>query len=83
MEFRLKENAALLFKAGQSEESLWPLGIPPVSINAAYTYSRNQILFPVGILQPPFYAENQPMALNYGQLGAFIGHEVQGAMHLP
>lgn len=71
--FRLKANTDLLFK-GQSED--WPLSFPPITVNAVYTYSRNQILFPVGILQAPFYSEDQPMALNFGHLGAFIGHEV-------
>lgn len=55
---------------------MWPLTFSPVTVNAVYIYSRNQILSPVGIIQPPFFAEDQPMALNFGHLGAFIGHEV-------
>lgn len=77
--FRRKSTAKLLFKKTESREA-WPLSFPPIIVNAMYTYSRNQILFPVGILQPPFYAEGQPSALNFGHLGAFIGHELVHAV---
>ena len=35
-----------------------------------------QMMFPAGILQPPFFNEDQPMALNFGHIGTFMGHEV-------
>ena len=35
-----------------------------------------QILFPAGVLQPPLFSERQPMALNFGHIGTFMGHEV-------
>ncbi len=64
-------------RASSSEQqSSWLPNFPPVSVNAVYTYWRNEILFPVGFLQPPFFSKDQPMALNFGQLGASIGHEV-------
>ncbi|XP_072897744.1 neprilysin-like [Hemitrygon akajei] len=44
-------------------------------INAFYSPSRNQIVFPAGILQPPFFSKSQPTALNYGAIGTIIGHE--------
>jgi predicted metalloendopeptidase len=35
-----------------------------------------QMLFPAGVLQLPFFSENQPMSLNFGHIGTFMGHEV-------
>uniref|UniRef100_A0A4W4FQI4 Neprilysin n=1 Tax=Electrophorus electricus TaxID=8005 RepID=A0A4W4FQI4_ELEEL len=45
-------------------------------VNAFYSSSRNQIVFPAGILQPPFFGEGQPQSLNYGGIGMVIGHEI-------
>ncbi|XP_023677515.2 neprilysin isoform X3 [Paramormyrops kingsleyae] len=45
-------------------------------VNAFYSSSRNQIVFPAGILQPPFFGKGQPMSLNYGGIGMVIGHEI-------
>lgn len=45
-------------------------------VNAFYSSGRNQIVFPAGILQPPFFSANQPNSLNYGGIGMVIGHEV-------
>ncbi|XP_051637946.1 neprilysin [Manacus candei] len=45
-------------------------------VNAFYSASRNQIVFPAGILQPPFFSASQPKALNYGGIGMVIGHEI-------
>ncbi|CAM9846369.1 membrane metallo-endopeptidase-like 1 [Lampetra fluviatilis] len=45
-------------------------------INAFYTPSRNKIVFPAGILQPPFFSKGQPRSLNYGGIGMVIGHEI-------
>uniref|UniRef100_UPI00358F2340 membrane metallo-endopeptidase-like 1 isoform X2 n=1 Tax=Myxine glutinosa TaxID=7769 RepID=UPI00358F2340 len=45
-------------------------------VNAFYSPSRNQIVFPAGILQPPFFSKGQPKSLNYGGIGMVIGHEV-------
>ena len=54
----------------------WPPGFSPLQANAFYTYQRNQIFIPLGILQSPFFNIEQPKALNYGLLGSIIGHEV-------
>ncbi|NXN96238.1 NEP protein, partial [Rhinopomastus cyanomelas] len=45
-------------------------------VNAFYSASRNQIVFPAGILQPPFFSVSQPKSLNYGGIGMVIGHEI-------
>ncbi len=48
----------------------------PPTVNASYSPSLNQIQFPAGILQPPFFDPNADDAVNYGALGAVIGHEM-------
>ncbi|XP_059608764.1 neprilysin-4-like [Phlebotomus argentipes] len=48
----------------------------PAIVNAYYSRNKNQIMFPAGILQPPFYHKHFPRALNYGGIGVVIGHEV-------
>ncbi|TRY79276.1 hypothetical protein TCAL_06071 [Tigriopus californicus] len=48
----------------------------PAVVNAYYSRNRNQIMFPAGILQPPFYHKHFPKALNFGGIGVVIGHEI-------
>ncbi len=48
----------------------------PPTVNAYYNPSFNEIVFPAGILQPPFYNSNADDAVNYGGIGAVIGHEM-------
>ncbi|ESO88295.1 hypothetical protein LOTGIDRAFT_165736 [Lottia gigantea] len=48
----------------------------PSAVNAYYSSTRNEIVFPAGILQPPFYHKNYLKALNYGGIGMVIGHEI-------
>jgi len=48
----------------------------PAVVNAYYSRNRNQIMFPAGILQPPFYHKHFPKSLNYGGIGVVIGHEI-------
>lgn len=45
-------------------------------VNAFYSSSKNQIVFPAGILQPPFFSKGQAKSLNYGGIGMVIGHEI-------
>ena len=51
-------------------------GMTPQTINAYYDPQRNEIVFPAAILQPPFFDPNADEALNYGAIGAVIGHEL-------
>src|SRR5438034_9657959 len=51
-------------------------GMTPPTVNAYYNPNRNEIVFPAGILQQPFFYANADDALNYGGIGAVIGHEM-------
>ena len=51
-------------------------GMTPPTVNAYYNPSFNEIVFPAGILQFPFFAFNADDAINYGAIGAVIGHEM-------
>lgn len=51
-------------------------GMTPQTINASYNPLQNEITFPAAILQPPFFDADADPALNYGGIGAVIGHEM-------
>ena len=51
-------------------------GMTPPTVNAYYSPTMNEIVFPAGILQFPFFAPNADDAINYGGIGAVIGHEM-------
>ncbi|MES2410699.1 MAG: M13 family metallopeptidase [Bacteroidota bacterium] len=51
-------------------------GMSPQTVNAYYNPSYNEIVFPAAILQPPFYNYKADEAVNYGGIGAVIGHEI-------
>ncbi|XP_052034288.1 membrane metallo-endopeptidase-like 1 [Apodemus sylvaticus] len=56
------------------DQNLWIIGAAVV--NAFYSPNRNLIVFPAGILQPPFFSKDQPQSLNFGGIGMVIGHEI-------
>ncbi len=56
------------------DKSLW--GMSPATVNAYYNPPWNEIVFPAGILQVPFFGLNFSEAANYGAIGAVIGHEL-------
>ena len=51
-------------------------GMTPPTVNAYYNPAMNEIVFPAGILQPPFFSPAADDAINYGGIGAVIGHEL-------
>jgi endothelin-converting enzyme/putative endopeptidase len=64
-----------LGKIGQPvDRTEWSM--TPPTVNAYYSPVRNNINFPAGILQPPFYVAERDAAVNYGAAGAVIGHEL-------
>ena len=65
----------LLNKIGKPvDRTEW--GMTPPTVNAYYNSSMNEIVFPAGILQPPFFDAKADDASNYGGIGAVIGHEM-------
>ncbi|HEU0368567.1 MAG TPA: M13 family metallopeptidase, partial [Candidatus Acidoferrum sp.] len=69
------ENARDLNKIGKPvDRSEWQM--TPPTVNAYYDAAMNEIVFPAGILQPPFYDPKADDAVNYGGMGAAIGHEI-------
>ncbi|KAG2462924.1 neprilysin-like [Polypterus senegalus] len=72
LEFGQKKRLRKLRESVDKEE--WITGAAVV--NAFYSSSRNQIVFPAGILQPPFFGKGQSKSLNFGGIGMVIGHEI-------
>jgi putative endopeptidase len=70
--FNSEENWARLGKPVER----WRMGMTPQTVNASYNAANNEITFPAGILQPPFFDMNADDAVNYGGIGAVIGHEI-------
>jgi putative endopeptidase len=69
------ENRRVLNKIGKPvDRAEW--GMTPPTVNAYYNPARNEIVFPAGILQPPFFDPKADDASNYGAIGAVIGHEM-------
>jgi predicted metalloendopeptidase len=69
------ENARDLNKIGKPvDRGEWQM--TPPTVNAYYDATMNEIVFPAGILQPPFYDPKADDAINYGGMGAAIGHEI-------
>ncbi|XP_056638014.1 endothelin-converting enzyme homolog isoform X2 [Diorhabda sublineata] len=70
--FNLKKN---LEKINEPvNKTTWSM--PPSTVNAYYTPTKNQMVFPAGILQSPFYDSSFPPSLNYGGMGVVMGHEL-------
>jgi putative endopeptidase len=62
-------------RIGQPVDKLeW--GMTPQTVNAYYSSSKNEIVFPAAILQPPFFDPMADPAVNYGAIGGVIGHEI-------
>ena len=54
----------------------WEWGMTPMTVNAYANFGMNEIVFPAAILQPPFFDPHADAAINYGGIGAVIGHEI-------
>ncbi len=74
-EWSLKDNLSRIGKPVDKSE--W--GMPPQTVNAYFNPLNNEIVFPAAILQPPFYNYTADEAVNYGGIGAVIGHEISHA----
>ncbi|HEV7670962.1 MAG TPA: M13 family metallopeptidase [Thermoanaerobaculia bacterium] len=65
----------LLGKIGQKvDRTEW--GMTPPTVNAYYNPLRNEMVFPAGVLQPPFFSKDHPAPMNYGGIGMAMGHEL-------
>jgi putative endopeptidase len=71
-EFNVERDLAKIGKP--VDRTVW--GMTPPTVNAYYTPNMNEIVFPAGILQPPFFDAKADDAVNYGGIGAVIGHEM-------
>lgn len=69
------EHQRMIDKLGKPvDKKEW--GMTPQTVNAYYNPSKNEIVFPAAILQPPFFTADADNAVNYGGIGAVIGHEI-------
>ena len=73
--FEYERNLAKL--GGPVDRTEWDM--TPMTINAYYDPTKNEIVFPAAVLQPPFFDPNADAAVNYGGIGAIIGHEISHA----
>ncbi len=71
-QLQIKRNIADIGKP--VDRSRW--GMTPPTVNAYYHPLLNEIVFPAGILQPPFFNSEADDAINYGSIGGVIGHEI-------
>ncbi|RXM30845.1 Endothelin-converting enzyme-like 1 [Acipenser ruthenus] len=72
----IKFNIKLSVKKIHQEVDKTAWLLPPQALNAYYLPNKNQMVFPAGILQPTLYDPEFPQSLNYGGIGAIIGHEL-------
>ena len=72
LQFQTRRNFLDLGKP--RDKTRWPYS--PITVNASYSSINNDITFPAGILQPPFFNFEADDAINYGAIGGVIGHEI-------
>jgi predicted metalloendopeptidase len=72
------ENEYRLVRIGRVDRGEWVMS--PQSVNAYYAPALNEIVLPAGLLQPPLFAPDADDAVNFGAIGAVIGHEVSHAL---
>ena len=71
-QFQIKRNMEDIGKPRDKSR----MGMTPPTVNASYSSVNNDITFPAGILQPPFFNFDADDAINYGAIGGVIGHEI-------
>jgi predicted metalloendopeptidase len=71
----IEDRRVSLAKIGKPTDKT-EMGMTPPTVNASYSSTTNSITFPAGILQPPFFYMDADDAVNYGAIGAVIGHEM-------
>ncbi len=71
---RFQQNLTVSYLGKPIDRTRW--GMTPPTVNAYYNATMNEIVFPAGILRFPFFDNGADDALNYGGIGAVIGHEV-------
>jgi putative endopeptidase len=71
-EYETRRDLAMIGKP--LDRTVW--GMTPPTVNAYYNPAMNEIVFPAGILQPPFFSATADDAVNYGGMGSVIGHEM-------
>nr|XP_022287833.1 endothelin-converting enzyme homolog isoform X1 [Crassostrea virginica] len=76
--FRVAKSVELFDKAVDRHSWIQP----PVTVEADYSPEKNDILFPIAMFHLPFYSPNGPQALNFGAMGAIIGHEITHAFDI-
>ena len=77
-EFESKRQIAKIDKPLDRKE----FGMTPPTVNAYYSPNYNEIVFPAGILQPPFFDPKMDDAVNFGGIGLVIGHDEAMRRHL-
>jgi putative endopeptidase len=75
MRFRAFQSTESWARLGKPMER-WRWGFTPQTVNASYSSTNNEITFPAGILQAPFFNVDADDAINYGAIGGVIGHEI-------
>jgi len=75
LRFRAFQNTESWARLGKPVER-WRCGFTPQTVNASYSSTNNEITFPAGILQAPFFNVDADDAINYGAIGGVIGHEI-------
>jgi len=75
MRFRAFQTSESWARLGTPMER-WRWGFTPQTVNASYSSTNNEITFPAGILQAPFFNIDADDAINYGAIGGVIGHEI-------
>ncbi len=80
VEFASRRNASEVARVGRAvDRAAWPSWVPTTAINAGFNEFANQLIFPAGVLQLPLFDASRDAAVNFGAIGAALGHELMHA----